>query len=71
MGLPEVRQVTPEEGRAIFDRAAWRLMQITGDEFLQRWDAGEYAGPEEGPERTVPRDADPVRSSGGVMKVLK
>ncbi len=34
--------VTPEEGRALFDREAKRLFGISGEEFLRRWDAGEY-----------------------------
>lgn len=40
--LPEVKWVTPEEGRAIFDEQARRLMGMSGEEFLRRWDAGEY-----------------------------
>ena len=34
--------VTPEEGRQILDRAARRRLGISGEEFLRRWDAGEY-----------------------------
>ncbi len=34
--------VTPEEGRALFDREAKRLFGISGEEFLRRWDGGEY-----------------------------
>jgi hypothetical protein len=36
------RILTPEEGREQFDRAARRRMGISGDEFIRRWDAGEY-----------------------------
>lgn len=36
------RILTPEEGRAQFDRAARRWMGIGGEEFIRRWDAGEY-----------------------------
>lgn len=33
---------TPEEGRAIFERQAQRTLGISGEEFLRRWDNGEY-----------------------------
>lgn len=47
METPEVREVSLVEGRAIFDRACRRQLGISGEEFLRRWDAGEYAEPEE------------------------
>jgi hypothetical protein len=31
-----------EEGRALFDREAQRLLAISGADFLRKWDAGEY-----------------------------
>lgn len=34
--------LNPEEGRELFDREAQRLFGIAGDEFLRRWDGGEY-----------------------------
>lgn len=34
--------LNPEEGRKLFDREARRLFDISGDEFLRRWDSGEY-----------------------------
>jgi hypothetical protein len=37
------RYVTPEEGRRMFDEAARKIMGMSGDEFIRRWDAGEYA----------------------------
>ena len=42
--------LTPEEARAFFDRRARQLLDISGEEFLRRWDAGEY--------RPVPDDAE-------------
>lgn len=38
----------PDPGRArvVFDRVTTHALQISGDEFLRRWDAGEYAGTE-------------------------
>lgn len=41
-------ELTPEEGRAIFDEAARRRLGMSGDEFIRRWEAGEF---DEGPER--------------------
>jgi hypothetical protein len=40
--LPKVQWVTPEEGREIFDAEARRVMGMSGEEFIRRWDAGEY-----------------------------
>lgn len=34
---------TREEGRRLFDAQARKLMHMSGDEFLRRWDAGEFA----------------------------
>lgn len=33
---------TPDEGRALLDDQARKLLNISGEEFLRRWDAGEY-----------------------------
>ena len=40
--MPGVLQLDEEEGRALFDKAARRLLGISGKEFLRRLDAGEY-----------------------------
>ncbi|MGH2534271.1 MAG: hypothetical protein ACRDJW_18535 [Thermomicrobiales bacterium] len=37
-----IRWSTHEEGRALFDRQARTLMGMSGDEFIRRWDAGEF-----------------------------
>ncbi len=37
-----VIEVTYEEGRRMFDEAAQEWLGIGGDEFLRRYDAGEY-----------------------------
>lgn len=34
--------VSPEEGRRMFDAAVRRRMGISGDEFIRRWDSGEF-----------------------------
>ena len=38
----QVHYATAEEGRALFDAQARQLLNISGEEFLRRWDAGEY-----------------------------
>jgi hypothetical protein len=43
-GMPPVYTVTPEQGRCLFDEAVRREMNISGEEFIQRWEAGEYWG---------------------------
>ena len=40
--IPGVHVVTRDEGLAIFDRDARQALGISGEEFLRRWDAGEY-----------------------------
>lgn len=42
-----VREATPEEGRELFDRQARKLLGISGEEFLARWDRGEYMDAED------------------------
>ena len=37
------RSVTQAEGRAAFDKAVRHWLDIGGDEFIRRWDAGEVA----------------------------
>ena len=36
------RYVTPEEGRAIFERQVRKTMNMGAEEFIQRWEAGEF-----------------------------
>jgi hypothetical protein len=43
----EVRELSREEGRRLFDRQARRYLGISGEEFLERWDAGEYGDPDD------------------------
>lgn len=40
----EVVELTADEATAAFDRIARREMGISGEEFLSRWDAGEWNG---------------------------
>lgn len=45
--LPEIVELTPEEGRTFFDREVRRTIGMSGEEFLRRYDRGDYAGIEE------------------------
>jgi hypothetical protein len=40
-----VRFLNDDEARAAYDKEARRLLGISGDEFLRRYDAGEYKRP--------------------------
>ena len=40
--LPPIHHVTPAEGREMFDDAARKIMGMSGEEFIARWEAGEY-----------------------------
>ena len=59
--IPGIDLVTPEEARALFDRRARQLLHISGEEFLRRWDAGEY--------RPVPDNAE-GRKVGELVMML-
>lgn len=39
---PAVREASREEGRALFDRRARKLFGISGVEWLERYDRGDY-----------------------------
>jgi hypothetical protein len=41
---------TPEEGRSLFDAAARRELGMSGEEFIRRWDQGEFRDALNGPE---------------------
>ena len=43
--IPGVHFATEEEGQALFDYQARKELGISGEEFLVRWDAGEYRNP--------------------------
>ncbi len=40
--IPGVQWLTDEEAHAIFDEEARQVMGMSGEEFLRRFDAGEY-----------------------------
>jgi len=35
--------VSPDEGRRMFDEVAWEWAGMSGEEFIRRYEAGEYA----------------------------
>lgn len=39
---PEVDYISRAEGREILERAARRHLDMSADDFIKRWDAGEY-----------------------------
>ena len=42
----EIIELTREEGRAMFDRQARERLGMSGEEFLQKWEAGEIEDPD-------------------------
>jgi hypothetical protein len=38
----DVQVLSPEEWYREFDALAWRLMNMSGEEFMRYWDAGEF-----------------------------
>jgi hypothetical protein len=43
----DVEELTAEQGVEMFDRVARQELGISGEEFLRRWDAGDYADSED------------------------
>lgn len=41
-----VHELDRQEGRALIDENARHYLGISGEEFLRRWKAGEYANPD-------------------------
>lgn len=42
-----VRELSRDEGRALFDRQARRYLDMSGEAFLRKWDAGEFGDPDD------------------------
>jgi len=42
-----IRELSREQGRELLDRQAQRYLNVSGDEFIRRWDAGEYGDPDD------------------------
>ncbi len=45
--IPEVRELSPDEAAAEFERQARRRLHMSGEEFLRRWDACEFPNTED------------------------
>ncbi len=45
--MPPLVELSGEEARAFFELEARRLVGLSGEEFLRRYDRGDYAGIEE------------------------
>ena len=53
---PTTQTLTADEGRTLFDEAARRELGMSGEEFIRRWDQGEFREIVNGPEhRTLMR----------------
>lgn len=44
-----IKDLTSEEGRDLFDRKARQYLDVSGDEFIRRLEAGEYGDPDNDP----------------------
>jgi hypothetical protein len=40
--IPGIQFLDAEDSRIFFDQQVRKVLAISGDEFLRRWDAGEY-----------------------------
>lgn len=40
-GAPTTKRLSKKQARALFDKRARKFLDISGDEFLRRWEAGE------------------------------
>jgi hypothetical protein len=45
--VPEVQELSAEDGAALFDKTVRKLLGISGEEALARWDRGDYENEEE------------------------
>ena len=50
--IQDIPELSAEEARASFDLQVREALGISGDEFIRRWEAGEYAEGEEDPRIT-------------------
>jgi hypothetical protein len=42
-----IPELSREDGRKLLDRQARHYLDVSGDEFIRRWDAGEYGDPDD------------------------
>lgn len=43
----EIREITKEEGHRMLDRQTRKYLDISADEFIERWDSGYYDDPDD------------------------
>jgi hypothetical protein len=48
--LPPIQWLTDEEAKAYFDESAREMLGMSGEEFIRRWNAGEWDGIADTPE---------------------
>lgn len=41
---PKIKELTKVEARRMFDRQAKRSLNMTGSQFIEKWDAGKFNG---------------------------
>lgn len=46
----QIHEMTREESRSLFDRQVRLALDMSGDEFLRKWDAGEFGEDTDRPE---------------------
>ena len=45
-----IEELTIEEGRNLLDKQARRYLNMSGGEFIKKWEAGEFGGDSDRPE---------------------
>ena len=50
IGDRQIRMLNRDQWMGLVDRAARRELGMSGDEFIRRWEAGEFRDPDERPE---------------------
>jgi hypothetical protein len=48
--MSPTKELTLKEGRALLDKQARRYLNMSGDEFVKRWEAGEFDDDPDRPE---------------------
>ena len=42
--MARVRTLTPKEAKKFFEREALRRLKMSGEEFIRKWDTGQFNG---------------------------
>lgn len=46
----QVKKLSPDQARKMFDRQAKHYLNISGSEFIKRWDSGKFNGSADTPD---------------------